>query len=112
MTHRKISDIKSILPFLVFIVTHFIFVYLVTYSFQFSDVVERKVVTISSQPASGTTVKRPIACRVFSGEECEDVNELVINYKRVVRLNGWNETNLALASGANEGRVRRAKHAN
>lgn len=50
---------------------------------------------LNTQSASSAT-KLSVAFLVFRGEDCEDVQEFVNDYKRAARLNGWKDSNLAL----------------
>ena len=52
----------------------------------------------ASVNALGRTVgvTSSVAFPVFRGDECEDAQEFIRNYKRAGRLNGWDDNNLAL----------------
>ena len=62
---------------------------------QLCDAIRAALSTQSASSASSAT-KLSVAFPVFRGEECEDVQEFINNYKRAARLNGWKDSNLAL----------------
>ena len=62
---------------------------------QVSQLCDAVRTALNSQP-SGTASKLSVPFPVFRGEECEDVQEFVSNYKRAARLNRWSGSSLAL----------------
>lgn len=62
---------------------------------QVSQLCDAVKTALNSQSAAYAK-KLSVVIPVFRGEECEDVQEFISNYKRAARLNGWSESNLAL----------------
>ena len=62
---------------------------------QLCRAVELMQASVNSQ-GRNVGVKSSVTFPVFRGDQCEDAHEFIRNYKRAGRLNGWDDSNLAL----------------
>ena len=60
------------------------------------DAIERMTRASFYSQTSGPVSKTSVTFPIFRGDETEDVNDFIDNYKRAARLSGWSNANLAV----------------